>query len=61
MIYKNRQRYEDTDLRTFDFSVLVKATENFSSSNKLGEGGFGPVYKVKYKTDQGILFSLKNF
>ncbi|KAL2327756.1 hypothetical protein Fmac_021183 [Flemingia macrophylla] len=26
--------------------VLVNATENFSTENKLGEGGFGPVYKV---------------
>lgn len=23
------------------------ATENFNPSNKLGEGGFGPVYKVQ--------------
>lgn len=30
----------------FEFSTLQKATENFSDLNKLGEGGFGPVYKV---------------
>ncbi|KAL2327797.1 hypothetical protein Fmac_021224 [Flemingia macrophylla] len=34
-----------TDLSTFNFSVIAKATENFSIENKLGEGGFGPVYK----------------
>ncbi|QHO33472.1 G-type lectin S-receptor-like serine/threonine-protein kinase [Arachis hypogaea] len=45
MIQRNRQRQKVTELPTFDFSVLVKATENFSSSNKLGEGGFGSVYK----------------
>ncbi|CAL2240451.1 unnamed protein product [Prunus armeniaca] len=29
----------------FDLSTVAKATNDFSSSNKLGEGGFGPVYK----------------
>jgi len=45
-IFNTKQRKEDLDLTTFDLSILVKATENFSSNNKLGEGGFGPVYKV---------------
>ena len=27
-------------------STLKVATRNFSEENKLGEGGFGPVYKV---------------
>ena len=31
----------------FDFSQLSDATSNFSDENKLGQGGFGPVYKVK--------------
>ena len=30
----------------FDFASIAKATENFSSYNKLEEGRFGPVYKV---------------
>lgn len=29
----------------FDFYTIAEATNNFS--HKLGEGGFGPVYKVK--------------
>lgn len=37
---------EDMELPTFDFTAIANATENFSSNNKLGEGGFGPVYKV---------------
>jgi hypothetical protein len=37
---------EDMDLPMVDLSIIVKATDNFSSENKLGEGGFGPVYKV---------------
>ncbi|XP_057750081.1 G-type lectin S-receptor-like serine/threonine-protein kinase At4g27290 isoform X2 [Arachis stenosperma] len=44
-IWKNKQRQVDIDLPIFDFSVLAKATDNFSSNKKLGEGGFGPVYK----------------
>ncbi|KAL3744225.1 hypothetical protein ACJRO7_013475 [Eucalyptus globulus] len=35
-------------LRTFGYATLKAATDDFSSENKLGEGGFGPVYKVKY-------------
>ncbi|KHN19795.1 G-type lectin S-receptor-like serine/threonine-protein kinase SD1-1 [Glycine soja] len=38
-------RREDMDLPTFELSAIAKATDNFSSRNKLGEGGFGPVYK----------------
>ncbi|CAL5344708.1 unnamed protein product [Camellia sinensis] len=29
----------------FDFGTIRDATDNFSHANKLGEGGFGPVYK----------------
>ncbi|KAJ1263471.1 hypothetical protein BS78_09G187000 [Paspalum vaginatum] len=29
----------------YDLSTLRAATDNFSAENKLGEGGFGPVYK----------------
>ena len=32
----------------YHFSDIEKATSNFSAENKLGEGGFGPVYKVSY-------------
>ncbi|GFQ05759.1 putative serine/threonine-protein kinase receptor [Phtheirospermum japonicum] len=36
---------KDLELPLFDLHTLTKATDNFSISNKLGEGGFGPVYK----------------
>lgn len=35
------------ELKIFDFQAIVVATSNFSIINKLGEGGFGFVYKVK--------------
>jgi hypothetical protein len=31
----------------FDLQTLQEATEHFSEKNKLGEGGFGAVYKVR--------------
>lgn len=37
---------EEMDLPLFDLCTITSATNNFSFTNKLGEGGFGPVYKV---------------
>ncbi|KAK7405147.1 hypothetical protein VNO78_06345 [Psophocarpus tetragonolobus] len=36
---------ENLELPFFDLSTIINATNNFSTENKLGEGGFGPVYK----------------
>ena len=30
----------------FDLPTIKETTNNFSSANKVGEGGFGTVYKV---------------
>ncbi|KAG6638942.1 cysteine-rich receptor-like protein kinase 29 isoform X2 [Carya illinoinensis] len=38
----------------FDFSTIRVATDNFSDVNKLGEGGFGIVYKGKFPNGQKI-------
>ena len=38
---------EDGHLQLFDFATVSKATDNFSFHNKLGQGGFGLVYKVR--------------
>ncbi|KAM1491996.1 hypothetical protein ACFXTH_024063 [Malus domestica] len=35
----------DPELPLFSLRSLAAATNNFSEANKLGEGGFGPVYK----------------
>ncbi|KAG5622812.1 hypothetical protein H5410_008030 [Solanum commersonii] len=38
----------------YDFSTIRAATDNFSSDNKLGQGGFGPVYKGKLPNSQEV-------
>ncbi|KAH9611862.1 hypothetical protein KSS87_019541 [Heliosperma pusillum] len=45
---------EIQDLQLFEFAKLVDATDNFSEINKLGQGGFGPVYKGKWEDGQDI-------
>ncbi|KAK1284797.1 G-type lectin S-receptor-like serine/threonine-protein kinase SD1-29 [Acorus calamus] len=39
-----RAKSISSDVPLFNFSDVQAATNNFSTSNKLGEGGFGPVY-----------------
>jgi hypothetical protein len=34
------------ELLMFDLAAIANATNNFSNNMKLGEGGFGFVYKV---------------
>ncbi|KAJ6745071.1 PROMASTIGOTE SURFACE ANTIGEN PROTEIN PSA [Salix purpurea] len=34
------------EVQFFDMECILAATDNFSNANKLGQGGFGPVYKV---------------
>ncbi|KAJ0644714.1 putative protein kinase RLK-Pelle-DLSV family [Helianthus annuus] len=45
---------EDLELPLFGLPTLVKATNNFSMDNKLGEGGFGPVYKGVLEDGQEV-------
>lgn len=33
-------------VKVFSYSELRKATQDFSGANKIGEGGFGSVYRV---------------
>ncbi|XP_012440628.1 cysteine-rich receptor-like protein kinase 25 isoform X2 [Gossypium raimondii] len=42
------------DLHHFNLATIQTATNNFSRENKLGEGGFGPVYKGKMPTGKEI-------
>ncbi|KAM6576916.1 hypothetical protein CsatB_028753 [Cannabis sativa] len=42
---RNKSQDDDLELPFFDLHTISVATDNFSEANKLGEGGFGPVYK----------------
>jgi len=37
---------DDLEVQLFDLLTIATATNDFSTENKIGEGGFGPVYKV---------------
>ncbi|KAK1391216.1 Receptor-like serine/threonine-protein kinase [Heracleum sosnowskyi] len=41
----NTEQTQEFDLPLLDFIQIANATDNFSYNNKLGEGGFGAVYK----------------
>ncbi|KAJ9560284.1 hypothetical protein OSB04_005444 [Centaurea solstitialis] len=44
----------NNELRYFTFQSILSATNKFSSTNKLGEGGFGAVYKGKLADGQEV-------
>ncbi|XP_061993787.1 probable receptor-like protein kinase At1g11050 [Rosa rugosa] len=44
----------DTELPVSSLRSILAATNNFSEANKLGEGGFGPVYKGILKENQEV-------
>lgn len=50
-IESGRYKEDDTkgiEVPFFDLESVLAATDYFSSTNKLGQGGFGPVYKVDF-------------
>nr|GME01698.1 G-type lectin S-receptor-like serine/threonine-protein kinase At4g27290 [Ipomoea batatas] len=42
---KEQKLKQELELPIFDWSTISRATNNFSKKNKLGQGGFGAVYK----------------
>ncbi|XWS68546.1 hypothetical protein CRYUN_Cryun04dG0099400 [Craigia yunnanensis] len=57
LIDSGRFKEDDTDgieVPFFHLESILAATENFSNANKLGQGGFGPVYKGKFPGGQEI-------
>ncbi|KAH9667369.1 Receptor-like serine/threonine-protein kinase [Citrus sinensis] len=51
---KRSKKKEVDQLPLFSFSSVSTATNKFSDANKLGEGGFGPVYKGVLKKGDEI-------
>ncbi|KAF3643960.1 G-type lectin S-receptor-like serine/threonine-protein kinase [Capsicum annuum] len=51
---KKQQLGEDFELPQFQLSIITRATNNFSVNNKIGEGGYGPVYKGVLEEGQEI-------
>ncbi|XP_038981787.1 receptor-like serine/threonine-protein kinase SD1-8 [Phoenix dactylifera] len=45
---------KELDLPLYDLGTIIAATDNFSIKNKLGEGGFGPVYMGNLGEEQEI-------
>ncbi|KAF9609264.1 hypothetical protein IFM89_014458 [Coptis chinensis] len=45
---------DNLEMPLFDLSTIATATNNFSEDKKLGEGGFGPVYKGKLDGEREI-------
>ncbi|KAG0468521.1 hypothetical protein HPP92_017849 [Vanilla planifolia] len=52
--YVKESRGKEMELPLFDMITIETATMNFSSANKLGEGGFGSVYKGQLRDGQEI-------
>ncbi|KAM0975530.1 hypothetical protein ACFX13_018834 [Malus domestica] len=52
LIFMKSKRHHDFSV--FSYSSILAATSNFAEENKLGQGGFGPVYKGKLATGQEI-------
>ncbi|XP_028791841.1 G-type lectin S-receptor-like serine/threonine-protein kinase At1g11330, partial [Neltuma alba] len=50
----NLKQAHNQELSFFYFRKLAIATNNFDLANKLGQGGFGPVYKGKFEDGQEI-------
>ncbi|KAK8678778.1 hypothetical protein V6N13_144263 [Hibiscus sabdariffa] len=51
---RNKEGNRNRELQFFSLETMACATDNFAATNKLGEGGFGSVYKGKLPGGQQI-------
>ncbi|KAK6783970.1 hypothetical protein RDI58_017424 [Solanum bulbocastanum] len=53
-VLMNENSDEAIDVPYFHLETILAATDNFSTANKLGQGGFGPVYKGIFAGEKEI-------
>ncbi|XP_062074646.1 G-type lectin S-receptor-like serine/threonine-protein kinase At4g27290 isoform X2 [Humulus lupulus] len=51
---RGQSKNDYIELPMFDMATIAAATNNFSDTSRIGEGGFGPVYKGNLSTGQEI-------
>ncbi|RDX87683.1 Cysteine-rich receptor-like protein kinase 25, partial [Mucuna pruriens] len=51
---ENDDEITSAETLELDFATVTAATNNFSDANKLGQGGFGPVYKGMFSNGQEV-------
>ncbi|WMV36314.1 hypothetical protein MTR67_029699 [Solanum verrucosum] len=51
---KARKSGDNSNLQVFSFDEMKEATNNFSFDNKLGEGGYGPVFEGMLRNGEKI-------
>ncbi|KAK9065158.1 hypothetical protein SSX86_016541 [Deinandra increscens subsp. villosa] len=52
--YSKEDGSEGVDVPYFELESIIAATNDFSEENRLGQGGFGPVYRGKFPGGQEI-------
>ncbi|KAK9706476.1 hypothetical protein RND81_07G128000 [Saponaria officinalis] len=53
-VQSDAESFGDVEFVQYDFTTLQMATKNFSAESKLGEGGFGIVYKGTLENGQQV-------
>ncbi|MED6112709.1 hypothetical protein PIB30_063973 [Stylosanthes scabra] len=51
---EDSDEFRSSETLQLDFATIIAATNNFSDENKLGQGGFGPVYKGRLSNGQEV-------
>lgn len=58
---ESHEEEEEAKLPLFNFTTIASATKNFAFGCKIGERGFGPVYKVIFCTNCSLPYLVRSF